>query len=128
MANGALRVPESKTFSRFFYVFTIKLVPGPTIRPVHKQRGLDLWNFLFQMRNSNGASCFTSKAVSLPRDFWGRFPFSVFLNPVHLVIKRRDKRGSTLLYINAATAIIYYCYNYYDYINNADAYSANSYV
>ena len=81
------------------------------------------------MRNSNGASRFTSNAASIPREFQGRFPFSVFLNPVHLVIKSKDQRESTLLYVNAATAVIYYYFNYYDdNSDNADANSANSYL
>lgn len=53
MEDGALRLLQSKTSSRFFDVFMTKLVPRPFTRPLHKQCGLSL-------QNSNGISCFTS--------------------------------------------------------------------
>lgn len=46
------RILRSKISSTFFDIFMTKLVPRPSTKPLHKQRGLDLQHLIFKGRTS----------------------------------------------------------------------------
>lgn len=77
-ADGALRVLQSKISSRFFYIFMTKLVPRLSTRPLHKQRGLGLQDFIFKGRTATVFPVVQAILRHFLQIFGDIFPFQCF--------------------------------------------------